>query len=109
MASTLKTLQALLENRAERHGLLEIVPKIECADGLKLSVQAGRTHYCEPRNNAGPWHMVEVGFPTARVEELMPYAEDAERPTETVYGYVPMMVLVRAIDSHGGFATRVYA
>jgi hypothetical protein len=32
----------------------------------------------------------------------MPYAEDAERPADTVYGYVPYEVVMEVIQKHGG-------
>jgi hypothetical protein len=83
---------------------LDHVPEIKCADGFKMSVQASKHHYCSPRDSAGPWKTVEVGFPSAKVDVLMPYAEEAERPTETVYGYVPLDLVVQAIAEHDGFA-----
>ena len=83
------------------HGFRRSMP-VECADGLRLSVQASENHYCDPKAVDGPWTSVEVGFPSARVEALMPYAEDIYNPTETVYGYVPIAVVERIIDEHGG-------
>lgn len=60
----------------------EPVPKIECADGFALSVQACRWTYCTPRENTGPWTAVEVGYPTDREESLMPYIDgDDDDPT----------------------------
>lgn len=32
----------------------------------------------------------------------MQYAEDEDRPTATVYGYVPVSVVEALIDKHGG-------
>lgn len=80
------------------------MPRIQCADGLSLSVQAGSTAYCAPRNGTGPWTQVEVGFPSERIEELMEYAEDPNEPTETVYGWVPIEIVEAVIEQHGGFA-----
>lgn len=77
---------------------------IKCADGLRLSVQASAGHYCEPREDFGPWSMVEVGFPSERVEDLMPYAETPSDPTNTVYGWVPVEVVERVIEAHGWIA-----
>lgn len=34
-----------------------------CKDGTKLSVQASEYHYCEPKNNTGPWTAFETGTP----------------------------------------------
>lgn len=45
----------------------------------------------------------EVGFPNQREELLMPYAEDPETPTETVYGYVPVTLVEQIIEKHGGW------
>lgn len=80
------------------------VPEIVCKDGLRMSVQAHHGAYSTPRENKGPWAKFEVGFPSERVEELMPFAEDAERPTETVYGYVPGEIIEAVIAKHGGIA-----
>lgn len=85
---------------------LDHVPEIKCADGFKMSVQSSKSHYCQPRDSAGPWIKVEVGFPSAKVEAFMPFIDGGEDtdPTETVYGYVPVDLVVQAIMDHGGFA-----
>lgn len=80
------------------------VPQIECADGLKMSVQASAFHYCAPRESRGPWYLVEVGFPTRPVPQIADYAEEPDRPTDTVYGYVPLEKVAAAIVAAGGFA-----
>lgn len=83
---------------------LEIAPLVQCADGFTMSVQASKHHYCTPRDSAGPWTKVEVGFPTTKVESFMPYIDGADSdPTDTVYGYVPIRLVVQAIADHGGF------
>ncbi len=76
--------------------------RIECKDGFSLSVQANKGCYCYPRDGEGPWDQVEVGFPSAKPEFIMDYAEDADRPTETVYGYVPISLVEKLIEHHGG-------
>ncbi len=76
--------------------------KITCNDGLVISVQASDGHYCEPRTNSGPWTHVEVGYPSRQIPELMEYAEDKDRPTETVYAYVPIEIMADIINSAGG-------
>ena len=82
-----------------------LAQRITCADGFSLSVQASHGAYCSPRENLGPWYEVEVGFPSAEPELIMSYAEQADRPTDTVYGYVPIEMVERLIESHGGMAT----
>jgi hypothetical protein len=79
-------------------------PKITCASGFVFSVQAGRTHYCTPRMDyADRYTHVEVGFPSKRVEALMEYIDGSEEdPTQTVYGYVPVEVIIKIIQDEGG-------
>jgi hypothetical protein len=81
-----------------------LAKRITCADGFSLSVQATHGAYCSPRRNVGPWLSVEVGFPSAEPELIMEYAEEPERPTETVYGYVPIGLVEELIEPHGGMA-----
>lgn len=100
---TNEQLQAHLKSGA-LHGryLRKPSPRIECADGFSLSVQANSLTYCAPRDNNGPYTEVEVGFPSERVEALMPYVENADDPTGTVYGYVPVEIVLAVIAEHGG-------
>ena len=83
---------------------LHNVPEINCADGFHMSVQASEFHYCMPRMSNVVWEEVEVGFPSASSELLMPFAEDPETPTDTVYSYVPVPIVVAVIAEHGGYA-----
>jgi hypothetical protein len=80
-----------------------IFPRMLCADGFNMSVQGHAGAYSRPRDDyAARYAQVEVGYPSEREELLMPYVEDAERPTETVYGYVPVSVIEAVIAKHGG-------
>ena len=77
--------------------------KIVCVDGFSMSVQANKGAYCEPRiDNATKYTAVEVGYPSEEEPLLMSYAEDASRPTDTVYGWVPTNVVSLVIAKHGG-------
>ena len=81
------------------------IPRIECANGFSLSVQAGEFLYSDPREDAGPWRAVEVGFPSGTPEpwdEWQAYAENEADPTGTVYGYVPVVMVEALIALHGG-------
>jgi len=75
---------------------------VGCKDGFGVSVQAGRTNYCDPRNDKGPYTAVELGFPSASDSLILKYAEDSSRPTETVYGWVPVGVVKALLIKHGG-------
>jgi hypothetical protein len=84
----------------------KIFPRMECADGFSMSVQGHAGAYSRPRDDfADSYSMVEIGYPTAREELLMPYVEDAKYPTDTVYGYVPVDIVEKIIAAHGGLKT----
>lgn len=77
-------------------------PHFICPDGFTVSIQASRGHYCSPRESGLPaYHSVELGFPSEAVEAWLPYAEEADRPTDTVYGYVPLDVVAGVLTDHG--------
>lgn len=81
--------------------------RIKCKDGISLSVQASRYHYCTPRDNTGPYTHVEVGFILDENENQVIPPEswrnysDGEFPN-SVYGYVPLTLVVEFIIDHGG-------
>lgn len=83
------------------HEFRGVAPRIKCADGFSVSVQASQSHYCSPRENDGPHHLVEVGFPSEPIQSIMEYAEDDSDPTRTVYGYVPIELVLDALNEHG--------
>lgn len=80
----------------------EILPHVVCEDGFTMSVQASSGHYCRPEEDDGPYTHVEVGYPSAIEEDLLPYAEDDENPTGTVYWRVPVGLVDDVIKKHGG-------
>ena len=81
-----------------------IVPRIVCADGWSVSAQAGDGLYSIPRWEAGDWIAIELGYPSAADPRLMQYADDRDKPTDTVYGYVPVSLVDQIIEEHGGIA-----
>lgn len=76
--------------------------RIKCKDGFSLSVQATHGAYCSPRENLGPWYRVEVGYPSAPPELIAHRAEDPDKLTDTVYGYVDIELVEQLIALHGG-------
>tara|TARA_Y100000310_G_C20366452_1_gene661427 strand:+ start:40 stop:372 length:333 start_codon:yes stop_codon:yes gene_type:complete len=76
--------------------------QVVCADAFSVSIQACEGAYCTPRNDIGPYTAVELGFPSAPDSLLDGYAEDSTRPTETVYGWVPVEIASLLIVKHGG-------
>ena len=88
-------------------GRANIFPRVECADGFSMSVQGHNGAYSMPRDDFADFYAkVEVGFPSAREEALMPYIDGGPDtdPTQTVYGYVPVSIVEKIIAGHGGFA-----
>lgn len=86
-----------------RRGMLSLpIHPIKCKSGLTMSVQASIHHYCQPRNDDGPYQQVEVGFPSRQIDDLMQYAENPAIPTETVYAYVPTTLVEQIVNDNGG-------
>jgi len=84
-------------------GDFRVLKEVVCMDGFSISVQASSRHYCQPRETgANEYQLVECGYPSQAPEFILQYAEDSEQPTETVYGYVPVDLVNKLIDSHGG-------
>tara|TARA_B100000131_G_scaffold122982_1_gene120121 strand:+ start:570 stop:920 length:351 start_codon:yes stop_codon:yes gene_type:complete len=80
--------------------------RVVCKDGFTFSCQASETNYCSPRvDRAERYIEVEIGFPDGVEPLIMPYCEDSENPTETVYGHVPSDLVRHIIDKHGGIAS----
>ena len=75
---------------------------LTCKDGFVVSVQASSAHYSSPRDDGGPYHCFELGYPSAADDLISEYAENAEKPTDTVYGYVPLAVVLALLEKHGG-------
>ena len=80
--------------------------EVVCADGFSMSVQASETHYCSPRETgAKKYSAVEVGYPNPPEPLLMHLAEDQDRPTMTVYPFVPAQLVALVIAKHGGMVS----
>jgi len=83
--------------------IIKMNKKVICKDGFAMSVQAGKTQYCSPRETgAERYTAVEIGFPNQREEMILEYAEDRASPTDTVYAYVPASLVSLVIAKHGG-------
>lgn len=78
---------------------------LKLADGTTLSVQASKFHYCSPRTDLDlycNYSEFEIGFPNVKIPEILHWAEDSNNPTETVYGWVPIEVIEKLIETRGG-------
>ena len=80
--------------------------KIICADGFEMSVQAGEKNYSHPREDgARQYFAVEIGFPSAMESLIIEYAENPEKPTMTVYPWVPSAIVSLICAKHGGIVS----
>ena len=81
-------------------------PRITCNDGYSISVQGGTSsHYCKPRELCHDYYSVELGYPSESDELINNFAEGAEGCrdfTNTVYPYVPIVIVEQLIAKHGG-------
>ncbi len=87
--------------------MIEVRERAVCKDGYEVSIQATEYTYCSPRltfkpNETQTYTAVELGFPNISDDLLDEYAEDPDEPTGTVYGYVPIELVVKLIEKHGG-------
>ena len=93
--------------KVSKYGGLETRPRIVCNDGFSMSVQAGYFLYSMPREDlkSGAYTEVEIGFPSEREDLICVFAESHENYTETVYPYVPVEIVEKVIEKHGGIIT----
>lgn len=92
----------LQKYRKQRNGMQIVRPRVRCADGYTVSVQANEYCYCSPRSDADHYDKVELGYPSSEDSELIEYAENEIHPCDTVYGYVPVDLVDKVLEKHGG-------
>lgn len=87
-----------------KDGDFRLIKSITCQDRFNISVQCSAGHYCSPRMTlpVESYEAFELGFPSEKEELIMEYAEEPENPTETVYAQVPLGVVLKVIEKHGG-------
>ena len=83
--------------------ILEKRPRVFCADGFNVSIQASEGHYCRPRSDdAEKYESVDLGYPSEGDDLIMEYAEDLDDPTKTIYANVPVEIVNELLNKHGG-------
>lgn len=93
----------LQKYRKQRYGMQIVRPRVRCADGYTVSVRAGDIYYSSPREDDVDYYdKVELDYPSDEHSELIEYAEDADWPCDTVYGYVPVELVDKILAMHGG-------
>lgn len=71
--------------------------RIECEHG-SMSIQVGKSLYCTPRNDEGPYTEVEVGYPDPKPQNWDKWDDGGSG----VYAYVPIEKVREFIDFLGG-------
>lgn len=85
-----------------RFGMNVTRPRVRCADGYTVSVQAGVGMYSVPRAACEEYVAVELGYPSMPDEELRPYAENEDDLCASVYCFVPVDLVDSVLQKHGG-------
>lgn len=83
----------------------EVIERVECNDGFSMSCQVHCGSYTYPKrfNKVDEIVSLEVGFPNYYEEDLMEYIENYEEdPEYSVYGYVPVEIVEKIVEKHGG-------
>lgn len=81
----------------------ETRPRVICADGYSVSMQVGDGLYSTPRVYGAEYYTeVELGYPSAEDDLINVYAEDMDYYTDTVYPYVPIAIVDKLFEKHGG-------
>ena len=99
----------ILKNTGNKDYIHTVVPKLFFNDGFSISIQASNSHYCSGKN----YEIInddimlehssfELGYPSKKESLIMEYAESPERPTNTVYGHVPLRIVEEMITKHEG-------
>lgn len=92
----------LQKYRRVEYGMNVTRPRVLCADGFTVSVQAGCGIYSAPNCDADAYTHVELGYPSQKEEALLGYAENRRLPTDTVYAHVPVGLVDKVLEAHGG-------
>lgn len=80
-----------------------IFPEMVCADGFKMSVQGHFGGYSTPRDDFADRGYVAVEVMTApNAEPLLDERGGETNDDWSLYGYVPVSIIERVIEKHGG-------
>ena len=99
----------LQKYRRVKDGINVTRPRVRCADGYTVSVQAGQGLYSVPRADADKYTHVELGFPDCIDDIILPFVEDATNPKESVFRFVPVEAVDQLLSSHGGISAADYS
>jgi hypothetical protein len=82
---------------------------IKCSNGLQLSVQASKNHYCIPKNDEGPYSHVEVYSYNLLIPNwnnpIHGYNSITGIPEHVTYYNVPVQRLLDLLYTSGGIVS----
>lgn len=83
-----------------------VVPSMFFKRGGSMSVQASSGHYCSPKNDAGPYHMVEVLVASPRLKVPKSFGKPAQKFDDgaRLYTWVSVDAVNAEIKRRGGIA-----
>lgn len=98
-----------ITRKVKLSGELETRPRVECGDGFSISIQASALHYCTPETSAEntEYTNVELAYPNEPDDAILPFAENFDNPTSSVYTQVPVVLVEELLKKHGGI-TRIF-
>lgn len=74
-----------------------------CKDGFSISIQGSRYHRsAASKDRNRPFFNLELGFPSEPEPLMLAYADNAKKPTDTVYYNVPWSIVEEVLQKHGG-------
>jgi hypothetical protein len=92
------------------HGTSSVRPRVHCADGVSLSIQASEYAYCHPRQRYEyrPWtfySLVEVGYIWDK--DSNPFSppdlwREYKSGDDEIWAYIPVPIVQEFIAAHGG-------
>ena len=98
----------IIQNPNTQYPMVRVLRYVICRDGFKFSLQAGPSHYSEPKAIADYYSAFEIGYPSAEESLWEQWIEPGNDPTESVYGWVPQDVINAVIKKHGGIDEREF-
>ena len=94
-----------------------VVPRIECDDGATFSVQASYAHYCDPRNNEGPWTSVEIStsetpcawdkYADGTIKRNLFGRVQSNSWFDGMYAHVPVELVRKVLMLHDNYFSRI--
>ncbi len=85
-------------------GLYMPRPRVKCADGYTVSIQAGSGSNvrCWPHEDTNHFSHVQLDTPSCQDKELIPYRMEPDDENEIFFFFVPVEVVDRVLKKHGG-------